>query len=84
MFSQSKILVWYQVASQKVVLGEALSSENCDVVSDWRRAPSDEDCKAAQGYRLSLFDDDGREIADKPVSMFTADAFLDGIKKASL
>ncbi|MGF1698033.1 hypothetical protein L4D20_19785 [Vibrio kyushuensis] len=84
MFSQSKILVWYQVASQKVVLGEALSSEGCNVASDWLHAPSDDNYKTAQGYRLSLFDDDGREIADKPVSMFTADAFLEGIKKASL
>ncbi|OXX50463.1 30S ribosomal protein S6 modification protein, partial [Vibrio sp. V07_P2A8T137] len=26
MFNQSKILVWYKVASQKVILGEALSN----------------------------------------------------------
>jgi hypothetical protein len=84
MFPQSKILVWYQVASQKVVLGEAFSSESCDVASDWLHAPSDGSYQAVQGYRLSLFDDDGREIADKPVSMFTADAFLEGIKKASV
>ncbi|WGV99201.1 hypothetical protein QF117_14760 [Vibrio sp. YMD68] len=84
MFSHSKILVWYQVASQKVVLGEALSTHGYDLASDWRHAPIEDSSKVAQGYRLSLFDDDGREIADKPVSMFTADAFLEGIKKASL
>jgi hypothetical protein len=84
MFSQSKILVWYQVASQKVVLGEAFNSDSCDVASDWLHAPSDDNYQSAQGYRLSLFDDDGREIADKPVSMFTADAFLAGINKASI
>ncbi|MGD8112234.1 hypothetical protein ACQEXU_01670 [Vibrio sp. TRT 21S02] len=83
MFHQSKIQVQYQVSSQKVVLGEALSSEFFDVISMWRRAPELGSRMSNQGYRLSLFDDDGREIAAKPVSMLTADEFLSGIKKAS-
>ncbi len=76
MFHQSRILVWYEVASQKVILGEALGSVHRDVVSLWLRAPADDCYLNYQGYRLSLFDDDGREIANKPVSMGTADQIL--------
>ncbi|WP_428774919.1 hypothetical protein [Vibrio sp.] len=79
MFHQSKILVWYKVASQKVVLGEAFNTDHCDVLSLWLHAPEDSATAGYQGYRLSLFDDDGREIADKPVSMLTADRFLTGL-----
>ncbi|EGA70183.1 hypothetical protein VISI1226_04175 [Vibrio sinaloensis DSM 21326] len=78
MFQHSKILVWYKVASQKVILGEAVSSENLDAISLWLTAPEEKGKGASLGYRLSLFDDDGREIADKPVSMLTADEFLSG------
>ncbi|MGY3569932.1 30S ribosomal protein S6 modification protein [Vibrio sp. SCSIO 43135] len=76
MFNQSKILVWYKVASQKVVLGEALNGDDCDVVSRWLHAPCESNNASTQGYRLSLFDNDGREVADKAVSVMTADAFL--------
>tara|TARA_Y100001956_G_scaffold82537_1_gene103906 strand:- start:2820 stop:3071 length:252 start_codon:yes stop_codon:yes gene_type:complete len=79
MFHQSKILVWYKVASQKVVLGEAVSSDNLDAISMWLTAPEEKGKGASLGYRLSLFDDDGREIADKAVSMLTADEFLSGV-----
>ncbi len=75
MFSQSKILVWYEVASQKVILGEALS-RNGDVVSLWRNAPIEDNNISYSGYRLSLFDDGGREIGNKSVSMGTADEML--------
>lgn len=78
MFHQSKILVWYQVASQKVILGEAVNSESLDAISMWLTAPEEKEVKSTMGYRLSLFDDDGREIADKAVSMLTADEFLSG------
>ncbi|NOH80066.1 30S ribosomal protein S6 modification protein [Vibrio sp. RE86] len=76
MFSQSKILVWYQIASQKVVLGEAVNGEQQDVISRWLQAPKERLSEDCLGYHLSLFDDDGREIADKSVSMLTADEFL--------
>ncbi|RTZ16751.1 30S ribosomal protein S6 modification protein [Vibrio aquaticus] len=76
MFSQSKILVWYQVASQKVVLGEALRDDCEDVLSLWRQAPKEKPVENSLGYHLSLFDDDGREIGDKAVSMLTADELL--------
>ncbi|WP_159656336.1 30S ribosomal protein S6 modification protein [Vibrio atypicus] len=79
MFHHSKILVWYQVASQKVILGEAVSSDNLDAISMWLTAPEEKGKGSSLGYRLSLFDDDGREIADKSVSMLTADEFLSGI-----
>ncbi|NOH63422.1 30S ribosomal protein S6 modification protein [Vibrio sp. RE88] len=80
MFHHSKIMVWYQVASQKVVLGEALSDDTQDVISMWLHAPEEKNQENSLGYRLSLFDDDGREIADKAVSMLTADEFLSGIQ----
>lgn len=76
MFGHSKIQVWYQVASQKVVLGEAVNNDCLDVITTWIKAPEAQHCGECQGYRLSLFDDDGREIADKPVSMITADKLL--------
>lgn len=76
MFSQSKILVWYQVASQKVILGEALKDGHGDVISLWLQAPKEKLTEDCLGYHLSLFDDDGREIGDKAVSMLTADEFL--------
>lgn len=78
MFSQSKILVWYEVASQKVILGETLSDSG-DVVSLWRHAPIEDSNIDYQGYRLSLYDDDGREIGNKSVSMGTADEILFGL-----
>ncbi|GAB2659704.1 30S ribosomal protein S6 modification protein [Vibrio panuliri] len=78
MFQQSKILVWYQVASQKVVLGEAFNSSQYDVHSLWRRTPEECDSHQGMGYRLSLFDDGGREIAGKAISMGTADQLLAG------
>lgn len=84
MFSQSKILVWYEIASQKVVLGEALtgSGEDHDIVSLWRHAPVDNNNSSYPGYRLSLYDDGGREIGHKSVSMGTADEILFGMNKA--
>lgn len=42
MFHQSKILVWYKVASQKVILGEALIHQHQDVVSLWLHTPIEE------------------------------------------
>lgn len=76
MFGHSKIQVWYQVASQKVVLGEAVNKDCLDVITTWLNAPEAIQSADCLGYRLSLFDDDGREIADKPVSMLTADELL--------
>lgn len=76
MLNQSKILVWYQVASQKVFLGEVVNGRQQDLISLWLQAPADQPNPQSLGYRLSLFDDDGREIGDKPVSMRTADQFL--------
>ncbi|MGL4830417.1 MAG: hypothetical protein ACRCXG_14130 [Vibrio sp.] len=82
MFQHSKILVWYRIASQKVVLGEAHSDGTEDVVSIWLHAPTQFDHVSNQGYWLSLFDDGGREIGNKWVSMITADAILCGGNRA--
>ncbi|RJX65788.1 30S ribosomal protein S6 modification protein [Vibrio sinensis] len=84
MVHQSRIQVWYQIASQKVILGEALSSERLNVLSLWRTLPHERSAIAHMGYRLSLFDDDGREIGDKSVSTSTVDSFLLEIKKTSV
>lgn len=84
MFQHSKILVWYKIASQKVVLGEAHSDGTEDVVSLWLHAPTQFDNASNQGYWLSLFDDGGREIGNKWVSMRTADAILCGGIEPSL
>ncbi|MCA2015327.1 hypothetical protein LDJ79_04335 [Vibrio tritonius] len=82
MFNQSKLLVWYEVASQKVVLGEALSSGVYDIASMWRHVPTDWEEQDRLGYRLSLFDADGREIAAKPISVGLVDEILSGMKQA--
>ncbi|EGU34129.1 hypothetical protein RJD39_03860 [Vibrio scophthalmi] len=79
MYQQSKILVWYQVASQKVILGEASSRKYHDVHSIWRRAPEEDENQQEMGFRLSLFDDGGREVAGKAISMGTADQLLLGV-----
>ncbi|GLT16823.1 hypothetical protein GCM10007938_06000 [Vibrio zhanjiangensis] len=76
----SKIVVWYQVADQKVVLGESLSDTGQDVISIWLSVPEEENQENSLGYRLSLFDDGGREIANKAISTLTADDFLAQIK----
>lgn len=78
MYHQSRILVWYEVASQKVILGEAMGSAHRDIVSLWLHAPAESSQIDYQGYRLSLYDDGGREIANKSVSMGTADQILGG------
>ncbi|UUM31682.1 hypothetical protein [Vibrio japonicus] len=83
MFHHSKILVWYQIAGQKIILGEAVSSQHLDAVSMWLTAPEETDQAGELGYRLSLFDDDGRQIANKAVSMLTADTLLSGNSKTS-
>lgn len=79
MYQQSKILVWYQVASQKVILGEASSRKYHDAHSIWRRAPEEDEHQQEMGFRLSLFDDGGREVAGKAISMGTADQLLLGV-----
>lgn len=84
MFHHSKILVWYQIAGQKIILGEAVSNECFDAISLWLTAPEEVDQEGGLGYRLSLFDDDGRQIANKAVSMLTADALLSGSNKTSV
>ncbi|MYM61486.1 30S ribosomal protein S6 modification protein [Vibrio sp. OCN044] len=80
MCQHSRIVVWYQVAGQKVVLGELLSEFGHDVSSIWLSVPEEENHTNSLGYRLSLFDDGGREIASKAVSTQTADEFLARIK----
>lgn len=82
MVHQSKIIVWYKIASQKVILGEAFVHHSQDMTSLWRHAPSEEPLKVGYGYQLSLFDDDGREVANKSVSVSTADSLLFGKKQA--
>jgi hypothetical protein len=75
MFQQSKIRVFYQVANEQIMLGEALSKKCGDLALIWLKAPGEE-LVSEDGFRISLYDDDGRRIADKSVSMGTADSIL--------
>ncbi|WP_407702345.1 hypothetical protein [Vibrio algarum] len=76
MLSQSKIEVWYKVSGQRILLGETCSTGQKDVISLWVDLPRDQGSSENEGYRLSLFDDDGRHIADKRVSQSNAEDIL--------
>ncbi|MDW6003860.1 30S ribosomal protein S6 modification protein [Vibrio mangrovi] len=76
MQSHSKILVWYKVASQQVILGEAYQDMSDKLVSLWLDTPTEDGLISDLGYHMSLFGDDGRKIADKAISMLTADQLL--------
>ncbi|RQW63463.1 30S ribosomal protein S6 modification protein [Vibrio viridaestus] len=76
METHSKILVWYRVATQRIVLGEARFTENNTLTSLWVNTPSILGNLGDPGFGISLIGDDGREIADKAISMLTADTLL--------
>ena len=76
MLSQSKIEVWYKVAGDRILLGETFSSNKLDVISLWVDLKSDQRSSVSSGYWVSLFDDDGRHIADKSISAFDAERLL--------
>ncbi|GAL33936.1 hypothetical protein JCM19240_844 [Vibrio maritimus] len=75
MIQQSRIRVFYQVANEQIMLGEALSKKCGDLAAMWLKA-SGEEFLSDDGFRISLYDDGGRRIADKSVSMGTADSIL--------
>lgn len=68
MFQHSKILVWYKIASQKVVLGEAHSDGTEDVVSLWLHAPTQFDTPVTKaiGYRYLMMADAKSAISGYP------------------
>ncbi|PJC88025.1 30S ribosomal protein S6 modification protein [Vibrio sp. HA2012] len=76
MLSQSRIEVWYKVARERILLGETCSSDKMDVINLWVSLPHDSGSPDQQGYHLSLFDDDGRCIGEKPVTLSNAEAVL--------
>lgn len=76
METQSKILVWYKVATQRIVLGEARLPRKKALTSFWMNTPTEPALLGHPGYGISLIGDDGREIADKTISMITADMLL--------
>lgn len=78
MLNQSRILVWYQIASQRIELGEAMLSKGANLVSLWTGTPTELLDDTLSGYRIALFDDDGRMIAEKAISNTTADELLIG------
>jgi hypothetical protein len=75
MIQQSKIRVFYQVANEQIMLGEAFSKKCGDIAAMWLKAPMEE-ILSDDGFRISLYDDGGRHVADKCVSMGTADSIL--------
>ena len=77
MLSQSRIEVWYKVAGERILLGETYSSNKMDVINLWVALPIDNSSSNEQGYYLSLFDDDGRCIGEKHVTLSDAEAVLE-------
>ena len=75
MIQQSKIRAFYQVANEKIVLGETLGIRFGDIVAMWLNAPV-ADGMSEGGFRISLYDDGGRHVADKSVTMGTVDTIL--------
>lgn len=75
MIPQTRIRVFYQVANEQIMLGETLSEKYGEVVSMWLRAPNEE-MRTEEGFRIALYDDGGRHVANKTVSMGTADLIL--------
>ncbi|MCG9786605.1 hypothetical protein [Vibrio barjaei] len=75
MIQQTRIRVFYQIANEQIMLGEALSKKCGDIAAMWLKAPMEE-ILSDDGFRISLYDDGGRRIADKHVSMGTADSIL--------
>ncbi|MFA0088703.1 30S ribosomal protein S6 modification protein [Vibrio sp. 10N.286.49.C2] len=75
MIQQSKIRVVYQVANEKIMLGEAFGKTCGDIAAMWLKAPMEE-LLTDEGFKISLYDDGGRHVADKAVSMGTADTIL--------
>ncbi|MCL9775868.1 hypothetical protein [Vibrio methylphosphonaticus] len=76
MIQQSKIRVVYQVANEKIMLGEAFSKTCGDIAAMWLKAPMEDLLSDDEGFKISLYDDGGRHVADKAVSMGTADSIL--------
>ncbi|GEM_PF-834414 len=76
MLCQSKIEVWYKVSGERILLGETFSSSTMDVISLWVDLHRDLGSSSTQGYRVSLFDDDGRHIADKSIAQVDAERVL--------
>ncbi len=76
MLSQSKIEIWYDVSGERIHLGETHSTSKFDVISLWVGVPYDASSSKHQGYRMSLFDDGGRNIAEKRVSASDAESLL--------
>jgi hypothetical protein len=75
MIQQSKIRAFYQVANEQIVLGETLGKRCGDIVAMWLSVPV-VDSLNDDGFKTSLYDDGGRHVADKTVTMGTVDSIL--------
>ncbi|MCJ2375281.1 hypothetical protein LNL84_00355 [Vibrio sp. ZSDZ34] len=75
MIQQSKIRAFYQVANEQIVLGETLGKRCGDIVAMWLSVPV-VDSLNDDGFKISLYDDGGRHVADKTVTMGTVDSIL--------
>lgn len=76
MLDHSKILVCYEVSSQRVSLGEIFGSCGSNLSDLWRSTPTDLMPISGLVYRMSLIGDDGRMIADKAISIASVDRLL--------
>lgn len=77
MLDHSKILIWYEISSQRVSLGEVMGSHGRDIGELWRSTPIEIlTSSEGLGYRMSLIGNNGRKIGDKAISMSSADSLL--------
>lgn len=76
MLDHSKILVCYEVSSQRVSLGEIFSTHGSSLGDLWRSTPTELMPLSGLVYRMSLISDDGRMIADKAISISSVDKLL--------
>lgn len=76
MLTQTMIKVWYRVSGNKVLLGEAHSDHINDLTAMWLATPPEQQDTPNGGYRMSLFDDGGKAIGEKEISVRTAELLL--------
>lgn len=76
MLDHSKILVCYEVSSQRVALGEIISTHGGSLGALWRSTPTEQIPLSGLVYRMSLIGGDGRMIAEKAISISSVDKLL--------
>ncbi len=76
MLDHSKILVCYEVSSQRASLGEVMCAQGVRLIDVWRNTPAEILPMPGLAYHMLLIGDDGRMIADKEISISSVDKLL--------